>query len=61
MKTDTSITRREAMLSAIKGAVAASVAVPLITDPAEAAPPPETEFIPENDYPFFGYEPELLA
>jgi hypothetical protein len=57
MKIDTSITRREAMRSAIKSAVAASVAAPFIADRAVAAPP-EPEFIPENEYPFFGYEPE---
>lgn len=60
MNTDASITRREALLSAIKGTVAASLAVPFITDAAEPASPPQPEFVPENDYPFFGYEPDLL-
>lgn len=61
MKADTSITRREAMLNALKGTVAASLAVPFITDAAEPASPSEPEFVPENDYPFFGYEPDSLA
>jgi hypothetical protein len=55
------LTRREAMLSAIKGTVAATLAVPGMVqaapeDPAKA----EATFVPENDYPFFGYEPDSL-
>lgn len=49
------------MLRALKGAVTASVAAPVIVqatpkDSAEA----ETTFVPENDYPFFGYEPDTM-
>jgi len=51
--------RREALLSALKGTGAAAVATPVIL---QAAPEPsaqvEATFLPENDYPFFGYEPE---
>ena len=54
------LTRREALLSAIKGAVAASLAVPFISSATETPSPPEPEFVPENDYPFFGYDPESL-
>ncbi|MFZ4765018.1 MAG: hypothetical protein ACOYMN_08685 [Roseimicrobium sp.] len=52
------LTRREALLSAIKGTVAASIAAPLMTNASEPPPAHEPEFVPENDYPFFGYEPE---
>ncbi len=60
MKTEpNTLTRREALLSAFKGTVAAAVAVPVMVqaapdDPAQA----EAAFVPENDYPFFGCEPE---
>jgi hypothetical protein len=56
------LTRREALLNALKGTVAAAVAAPIIV---QAAPEPsaqaEATFMPENDYPFFGYEPDSLA
>lgn len=50
------LTRREAFLKAVKGTVAAAVAAPVIVQVASGAPTPspETEFVPENDYPFFG-------
>lgn len=58
----TNLTRREALLNALKGTVAAAVATPLII---QAAPEPsaktEATFVPENDYPFFGYEPDSAA
>lgn len=51
------LSRREAMLRALKSAVTAAVASPVIV---QAAPKdlaePETAFVPENDYPFFGSE-----
>jgi hypothetical protein len=54
------LTRREALLNALKGTVAAALSVPLIT---KASEPPlasrEPEFVPENDYPFFGYHPAV--
>jgi hypothetical protein len=51
-----SLTRRDALLRALKGTVAAAVAAPAIVQaaPPTPAPPPEPEFVPENDYPFFG-------
>ncbi len=53
------LTRREAFLYALKTAVAASVSVPVM---AQAEPPEprqaEPAFVPENDYPYFGYEPD---
>lgn len=64
MKTKpTTLTRREALLNALKGTVAAAVAAPGIVQAAPSAPspPPKTEFVPENDYPFFGYEPDTVA
>lgn len=55
------ITRREALLCAIQGAVVASlVAAPVIASTEAPAPLPMPEFAIENDYPFFGYEPESL-
>ena len=56
------LTRREAILSALKGTLAAAAAVPVIVQAKAAASTssPEPEFVPENDYPFFGYEPEML-
>lgn len=57
------LTRREALLNAIKGTVAAAVATPVIVQAAPTAPTslPEPEFVPENDYPFFGCDPDSLA
>jgi hypothetical protein len=56
------LTRREALLNALKGTVAAAVATPIIV---QATPEPSAEtdatFMPENDYPFFGYEPDSHA
>jgi len=54
------LSRREALLNALKGAVTAAVAAPLVVQAAPATPvvEPQAEFVPENDYPFFGYEPE---
>jgi len=57
----TSFTRREALLSALKGTVAAAVAVPVMVQAApESSAQAEAAFVPENDYPFFGYEPDSL-
>ena len=55
------LTRREALLNALKGTVTAAVAVPVMVqaapdDPSKA----EATYIPENDYPYFGCEPESL-
>jgi hypothetical protein len=52
----THLTRREALLNALKGTVAAAVATPIIVQAAPAMPTavPNPEFVPENDYPFFG-------
>ena len=58
----TFFTRREALLNALKGTVAAAVATPIIVQAAPEAPSQaEATFIPENDYPFFGYEPDSHA
>lgn len=54
------LTRREALLNAIKGSLAASLTMPCISKAVEAPPAPEPEFVPENDYPFFGWEPESI-
>lgn len=56
----TFFTRREALLNALKGTFAAAVATPILV---QAAPETQTEatFVPENDYPFFGYEPDSHA
>jgi len=53
------LTRREALLNALKGTVAAALTVPCIVAASEPPlPSHEPEFVPENDYPFFGPEPE---
>lgn len=58
----TFFTRREALLNALKGTVAAAVATPVIVQAAPEAPAQvEATFVPENDYPFFGYEPDSVA
>jgi hypothetical protein len=57
----TFLTRREALLSALKGTVAAAVAVPVMVQAApESSAQAEAAFVPKNDYPFFGYEPESV-
>jgi hypothetical protein len=57
----TFLTRREALLSALKGTVAAAVAVPNMVQAAPEIPAQaEATFVSENDYPFFGYEPESV-
>lgn len=56
----THLTRREALLNALKGTVV--VAAPIIVQAAPEAPAQvEAAFMPENDYPFFGYEPDSAA
>ena len=56
------LTRREALLNALKGSVAAAVAVPIIIQAApDSSAKAEAAFVPENDYPFFGYEPDSAA
>lgn len=58
----TTLTRREALLNALKGTVAAAVAVPIIVQAApESSAQVEANFVPENDYPFFGCEPDSRA
>jgi hypothetical protein len=58
----TFLTRREALLSALKGTVAAALAVPVTVQSAPEIPAQaEATFVPENDYPFFGYEPDSVA
>lgn len=55
-------TRREALLSALKGTVAAAVVAPILVRAApESSAQTEATFVPENDYPFFGYEPDSAA
>ena len=56
------LSRREALLSALRGTVAAAVATPIIVQAAPEVPAQaEASFVPENDYPFFGYEPDSLS
>jgi hypothetical protein len=51
------ITRREALINALKGTVAVAVAAPVIAQATPEAPAQaEATFAPENDYPFFGGE-----
>jgi hypothetical protein len=55
------LTRREALLRALQGTVAASLAVPLVSTGAEPPVVHEPEYVLENDYPFFGWEPKSAA
>lgn len=58
----TFLTRREALLNALKGTVAAAVATPIIVQATpDSSAQAEATFVPENDYPFFGYEPDSVA
>ena len=53
----THLTRREALLNALKGTVASAVAAPVMVQAAhEDSAKTEATFVPENDYPFFGGE-----
>lgn len=58
--TESPLTRREALRRTLFGGLAAGAAAALPA--AEAAPLPATQaeapFVPENDYPFFGYDPD---
>jgi hypothetical protein len=52
-----SLTRREALLDTLKTAVVGTLALPLVAEAnPSSAPAAEPEFVPENDYPFFGGE-----
>ena len=56
------LTRREALLNALKGTVAAAVVTPILVQAVpESSAQVEATFVPENDYPFFGYEPDSVA
>ena len=55
------LTRREALVKVLKGTVAVTMAVPILSAPAVPVSVPDAEFVPENDYPYFGYKPESLA
>lgn len=57
------LTRRAALLGVLQGGIATIVAVPALAQfvPSLPAPQIDPEFITENDYPFFGYEPVALA
>lgn len=53
------LTRREALLGALQGTLAAALAAPVMVQAeTSVAAESEVEFVPENDYPFFGYDPE---
>jgi hypothetical protein len=59
LESNNNFTRREALIRALKSSIAVAAAAPAIGK-AETSDVSETEveFVPENDYPFFGYEPE---
>ncbi|HEY3899968.1 MAG TPA: hypothetical protein VGM54_15275 [Chthoniobacter sp.] len=52
------LTRRDLLKSAVLAGLGAAASLPAkaVAEPS-AAPQPEPEFVPENDYPFFGAEP----
>lgn len=52
------ISRRNALLGALKSSVATVLLVPAAASAERAAAAkPEVPYLPENDYPFFGGEP----
>ena len=56
------LTRREALLGTLKSAMVVSLALPLMAEETKSATPIAlTEFVTENDYPYFGYEPDSGA
>ena len=63
MKTEpNTLTRREALLNALKGTVAAAVATPILVQAApESSAQAEATFVLETDYPSFGHEPDSHA
>ncbi|MEZ5432031.1 MAG: hypothetical protein R3F31_12835 [Verrucomicrobiales bacterium] len=52
--------RREILIGAIQSTVAVSLTFPALSPAvsAQATPSEPADFIIENDYPFFGYDPE---
>jgi hypothetical protein len=56
---NTSLKRRDAIMRVLQGTAAVAFAAPAVVRAAPTASPPapEPEFVPENDYPFFGSEP----
>ena len=50
------LTRREALFQTFKGAAAVALTAPVIAEAESKAPIQlsEPEFVPDNDYPFFG-------
>lgn len=59
MKTEpNALTRRDALKRALHGALATAAIAPAIGRASTSLPAPaqEPEFVPENDYPFFGGE-----
>lgn len=53
----THLTRREALLDTLKATLVTSLTLPAVADASPVPlPAPESEFVPENDYPFFGGE-----
>lgn len=52
--------RREILIGAIRCTVAVSLTFPALspTESAQAAPSEPADLVIENDYPFFGYDPE---
>ena len=54
----TPLTRRAALLDTLKATLVTSLTLPAMADASPVPPPaPEHDFAPENDYPYFGYEP----
>ena len=59
---DSTLSRRTALKRALHGALAAALAPAASASLPPTALAPEPEFVPENDYPFFGGElPEGFA
>jgi hypothetical protein len=56
-ETPAALSRREAIARVLAGGLAAAALPMAVGSTTAATPVIEPEFVPENDYPFFGYEP----
>ncbi len=57
-ETPAALSRRNAIARVLAGGLAAAALPIALRSAATALPVIKPEFVPENDYPFFGYEPD---
>ena len=58
MNTDSPVTRREALKAVVATSLVVAIAPSAATVSAVELPPAE-EYVIENDYPYFGFEPDV--